>query len=89
MTVVVAVQNHAESVLRDAALDALGPEAAPAELRVVQGVPGRSLVDAARTLGAELLVAGSRGEKAMSWLLGSQYVLRNAPCPVLLVPETG
>ncbi len=75
-------------MLRDATLDALGPGAAQVELRVVQGVPGRSLVDAARTLDAELLVVGSRGENAMSWLLGSQYVLRNAPCPVLLVPET-
>jgi nucleotide-binding universal stress UspA family protein len=79
----------AESVLRDAALDALGADAAQVELRVVQGLPGRSLIDAARTLEAELLVVGSRGGKSVSWLLGSQYVLRNAPCPILLVPETG
>ena len=76
-------------MLRDALLDVLGAEAAQVELRVVQGLPGRSLVEAARTLGAELLVVGSRSEKAMSWLLGSQYVLRNAPCPVLVVPDTG
>ena len=56
---------------------------------VMHGLPGRSLVDAARTLGAELLVVGSRSEKAMTWLLGSQYVLRNSPCPVLVVPDTG
>jgi nucleotide-binding universal stress UspA family protein len=80
---------HAEDVLRDATLDALGAEAAQVELRVVQGLPGRSLVEAARTLGAELVVVGSHGERVMSWLLGSQYVLRNAPCPVLVVPETG
>ena len=76
-------------MLREATLGALGAAAAQVELRVVQGLPGRSLVNAARTLGAELLVVGSRGEKVMSWLLGSQYVLRNAPCPVLVVPDTG
>ena len=39
--------------------------------------------------GPELLVVGSRGEKTMTWLLGSQYIPRNAPCPVLVVPDTG
>ena len=82
-------QARAEDVLRDATLDALGRAAAQVELRVMHGLPGRSLVDAARTLGAELLVVGSRSERAMTWLLGSQYVLRNAPCPVLVVPDTG
>ena len=28
-------------------------------------------------------------EKAMTWLPGSQYVLRNAPGPVLVIPDTG
>ncbi len=80
---------RAEDVLRDATLDALGPEAAQVELRVTQGLPGRALVAAACTLSAQLLVVGSRGEHAMAWLLGSQHVLRNAPCPVLVVPGTG
>ena len=53
------------------------------------GQPGRVLVNAARTLSAQLLVVGSRGEHVMSWLLGGQHVLRNAPCPVLVVPDTG
>ncbi len=56
---------------------------------MVEGVPGRSLVDAARTLEAELLVLSSRGDGALSWLVGSQYVLRNAPCPILIVPDPG
>jgi nucleotide-binding universal stress UspA family protein len=77
---------RAESVLQEAALEALGPDAGQVELRVVPGMPGRTLVDAARTLDAELLVLASR-EGALSWLLGSQYVLRNAPCPILLVPD--
>jgi nucleotide-binding universal stress UspA family protein len=80
-------RDAAESVLQSAALDALGPDAGQVELRVMQGPPGRSLIEAARALGAELLVIASRGDGAMSWLLGSQYVLRNAPCPVLMVPD--
>lgn len=55
----------------------------------MQGVPGRSLVEAARTLGAELLVLASHADGVLSWLPGSQDMLRNAPCPVLLVPEHG
>ena len=80
-------RDAAEAVLQSAALDALGSDAAQVELRVMEGVPGRSLVEAARLLDAELLVLASRGDGAVSWLLGSQYVLRNAPCPVLLVPD--
>jgi len=80
---------QAESLLQEATLEALGADAGQVELRVVQGVPGRSLVEAARTVGAELLVLATRADGVLSWLLGSQYVLRNAPCPVLLVPEHG
>jgi nucleotide-binding universal stress UspA family protein len=80
-------RSHAESMLQEATLEALGADAGQVELRVVQGVPGRSLVEAARTVGAELLVLATRADGVLSWLLGSQYVLRNAPCPVLLVPE--
>ncbi len=78
---------EAESMLQAAVLDALGAAAAEAELRVMQGPPGRTLVEAARLLGAQLLVLASRGDGALSWLLGGQYVLRNAPCPVLVVPD--
>ena len=41
------------------------------------------------TFYAQLLVLAGRGSASM--LLGtvSQYVLRKAPCPVLVVPETG
>ncbi len=82
-------RSAAETALREAALDALGPDAAHVALRIIQGVPGRTLVDAARTLEAELLVLSSRGDGALSWLLGSQYVLRNAPCPILIGPDPG
>jgi nucleotide-binding universal stress UspA family protein len=76
----------AESNLRDAVIDALGTQADHVELRVAAGTAGRQLVQAARELRAQLIVLATRG--SMSLLLGtvSQYVLRKAPCPVLIVP---
>jgi nucleotide-binding universal stress UspA family protein len=78
----------AESMLRQAVSDALGTDDG-VELRAIAGMPGRALVQAARTLDAQLLVLATRREHTPSRLLGpvSQYVLRNAPCPVLVVPE--
>jgi nucleotide-binding universal stress UspA family protein len=49
-------------------------------------MPARSTC-ASWPAGWELLVLATRADGVLSWLLGSQYVLRNAPCPVLLVPE--
>ena len=79
----------AESALRDAVVDALGDEADLIELRTVLGLAGRNLVDTARRANAQLIVLAGRGSTSM--LLGtvSQYVLRKAPCPVLVVPEAG
>jgi nucleotide-binding universal stress UspA family protein len=76
----------AESNLREAVIDALGAQADHVELRAVAGTAGRQLVAAAGELGAQLIVLATRG--SMSLLLGtvSQYVLRKAPCPVLIVP---
>jgi len=77
----------AESALRDAVVDALGEEADRVELRTVLGLAGRNLLDTARRVNAQLIVLAGRGSGSM--LLGtvSQYVLRKAPCPVLVVPE--
>jgi nucleotide-binding universal stress UspA family protein len=79
----------AGELLRDAVCDALGDEADQVDMRVVAGPAGRRLVDVAREMDAELIVLAARGNGA-GWLLGtvSQFVLRNAPCPVLIVPET-
>jgi nucleotide-binding universal stress UspA family protein len=79
----------AESALRDAVIDALGEEADRVELRTALGLAGRNLVDTARRVNAQLIVLAGRGSASM--LLGtvSQYVLRKAPCPVLVVPEAG
>jgi len=77
----------AESALRDAVADALGDQADRVELRTALGLAGRNLVDTARKVNAQLIVLAGRGSTSM--LLGtvSQYVLRRAPCPVLVVPE--
>ncbi|HEV3067010.1 MAG TPA: universal stress protein [Streptosporangiaceae bacterium] len=56
----------------------------PGPETVVVGVEG-----GARKVNAQLIVLAGRGSTSM--LLGtvSQYVLRKAPCPVLVVPEAG
>jgi nucleotide-binding universal stress UspA family protein len=77
----------AESMLRDAVRDALGGQADAVELRTVQGVAGRKLVETAAQAGAELVVLATRGGVSMLPGTVSQYVLRRAPCPVLIVPE--
>lgn len=70
-------------------LEVLGDQAGSVELRTVLGQAGRNLVDVARKVNAQLIVLASRS--GASTLLGSvsQYVLRKAPCPVLVVPDVG
>lgn len=77
----------AQATLHDAVVDALGEQAPGVELRTVAGQAGRSLVDVARRANAQLIVLA--GRTGASTLLGavSQYVLRKAPCPVLVVPD--
>ena len=79
----------AEDLLREAVSDALGDEAERVEHRVVAvaDLAGRALVRVAQTADAQLLVLAAR--RGIARVLGtvSQYVLRNAPCPVLTVPE--
>jgi nucleotide-binding universal stress UspA family protein len=76
----------AESALRDAVRDALGEQADGAKLRTIQGLAGRQLVETAAQAGAELIVLASRGSVSLLPGTVSQYALRNAPCPVLVVP---
>jgi nucleotide-binding universal stress UspA family protein len=80
-------QIVAEAALRDAVFDALGDQAEKVQLRTALGLAGRRLVETAQRLNAQLIVLASRGSTSM--LLGtvSQYVLRKAPCPVLVVPD--
>jgi nucleotide-binding universal stress UspA family protein len=57
------------------------------DLRTIQGVAGRKLVETATEARAELVVLATRG--SVSSLPGavSQYTMRRARCPVLVVPE--
>jgi len=79
----------AEWALGDALADALGDQAERVERRLVPGQAGRSLVDVARTVGAQLLVLAGGGTTSVLPGTTSQYVLRKAPCPILVVPDPG
>jgi nucleotide-binding universal stress UspA family protein len=75
-----------ESKLRSEVETALGEAAKDVELRTVSGLAGRGLMETARQVGAQLVVLATRD--SLTSILGtvSEYVLRNAPCPVLVVP---
>lgn len=77
----------ASDIIREAVSDALGDAAQRVQYRVGADQPGRALVRAARTTRAQLVVLATRRGKVAK-VLGavSQYVLRQAPCPVLAVP---
>jgi nucleotide-binding universal stress UspA family protein len=75
----------AESALRDAVADALGDQAERVAVQALPGPGGRVLVETARKLDADLIVVAGRGG-AMTAGAVSQYLLRRAPCPVLVVP---
>ena len=79
-------QVDAEVSLREAVRDVLGDQADGVEVRAILGLAGRKIVETANKVNAQLIVLSTRGSTSM--LLGtvSQYVLRKAPCPVLVVP---
>lgn len=74
------------SSLRAAVHEVLGDRAAEVEVRAVLGLAGRRIVETARQVNAQLIVLATRGSPSL--LLGtvSQYVLRRAPCAVLIIP---
>jgi nucleotide-binding universal stress UspA family protein len=62
-----------------------------ASSEVVPGEPTREILDAARRLDADLIIMGRRSSGNLRRaVLGSvvEAVLRSAPCPVLVVPES-
>jgi nucleotide-binding universal stress UspA family protein len=75
-----------EVSLRQAVRDVLGDRADGVEVQAILGLAGRKIVETASKVNAQLIVLATRGSTSM--LLGtvSQYVLRKAPCPVLVVP---
>jgi nucleotide-binding universal stress UspA family protein len=86
-----AERQLAESALRAAVTQAVGnQEQERVQLRAVVGLTGHALVETAHEVKAQLVVLAARKERSPSRLLGAvnQYVLRNAPCPVLVVPAS-
>ncbi|MEI6623574.1 MAG: universal stress protein [Actinomycetes bacterium] len=79
-----AQQQQGRQVTSQVAL-ALG--LAPDAIQVVQGPTGESLCDLASELQASTIIIGSRGHSGIKRaVLGSvsDYVIRHAPCPVLI-----
>jgi nucleotide-binding universal stress UspA family protein len=77
----------AESGVRDAVQDVLGAErAARVQVHAVLGLAGRKIVETAQQVNAQLIVLAAHGSRSMLMGTVSQYVLRRAPCPVLVVP---
>jgi len=79
-------RRETASLLRDVVREVLGDRADAVEVRAVLGLAGRKIVETAHKVNAQLIVLATHGSRSM--LLGtvSQYVLRKAPCPVLIVP---
>ena len=77
---------HAESHLRGVLRDALGDLADAVEARALLGLAGRRIVETAHKVNAQLIVLATHGSTSLLIGTVSQYVLRKAPCPVLVVP---
>jgi nucleotide-binding universal stress UspA family protein len=60
--------------------------------RIAMGDPASEIIDVAREIEAELIVIPSRGRTGLTrWMIGSvaEKVVRQAPCPVLVLPIRG
>ncbi len=60
------------------------------DTRIAEGDPRQVLVQQAIAVGADYLVIGNRGLGKVTSMLGSvsDYVVRHAPCPVIVVRDT-
>lgn len=80
-------RSEGEAIVQ-AAADAVG--IVGIETRVLEGRPGPTLCSFAREVSANAIVMGTRGRGRLKRaLLGSvcDYVVRNAPCPVVVAGE--
>lgn len=69
--------------------DALSARGVPTEALLVQGQVVEQILDHARRLEIDTIVLGSHGHGALLHLLlgsVSESVLRQAPCPLLIIP---
>ena len=86
----VGAQRDAAGTILRGAVTALGLDgvATVETLAAEGGDPGRALCDLAAERGATVIVAGSRGRGGLKRaVLGSvsDHLVRNAPCPVLVL----
>jgi nucleotide-binding universal stress UspA family protein len=90
-SVVAEVRQGAERRLGDE-LEKVRSAGLSGEAQVREGLPTRAIDEVARSLGADLIVMGTRGRTGIAHaLLGSvaERTLRTAPCPVLTVKAAG
>jgi nucleotide-binding universal stress UspA family protein len=84
------IEDAARELLRKLTwrVEAAGGDVAGAHLRM--GEVDLEIVGLAKKLGADLIVMGCRGRRGVRRAVGgsvSDAVIRNAPCPVLVVPS--
>lgn len=85
------VQGHAAVEATAAALGHVEPGRDRREVLVIEGEPGPALCDLAAEVGASALIVGSRGRGGLKRaFLGSvsDYVVRHAPCSVIVSRDT-
>ena len=84
------IENEARELLRTLSwrVKVAGGDVAGSHLRM--GEVDLEIVGLAKKLGADLIVMGCRGHRGIRRAIGgsaSDAVIRNAPCPVLVVPS--
>jgi nucleotide-binding universal stress UspA family protein len=86
------IEDESRELLRKLAwrVKAAGGDVAETHLRI--GEMDLEIVGLAKKIGANLIVVGCRGRGGIKRAIGgsvSDAVIRNAPCPVLVVPSNG
>ena len=78
-----AVKSASEELLSDAAK---GVESVPVETHAIAGAPADVLISVAESVGADLIVVGSKGMKGARRLIGSvpNSVAHRSPCHVII-----